>query len=503
MSKKKQDSGWRPEEEIAEYIMLMGKEVFSLISFIAEPLLGSISNKLSLKFPSLQRFIEPKYKPITRKDTGYKHVPFYIPGIGISQYGEVNWSEVDTSHHTLVVGASGCGKTNLLELLYARKMKEENSVVVFDPKNSREHLETFIKAAKCYRKKTYIVSPLIKEYSRFNPFISSDVTQVCEQVLTSMDKTENEFYKAVEKSYLLQSLEDILEEEKKAEKDKLILSFKTITERYLQNSDKEKNVMGLATKLENFAKSEISKFFEASDKALNFNKIREEGAAIYFGFPTLDHSEVAVTMYKMLIVSLMHYCGKVNQYDPALKRSLKPMSVFIDEANSLLFSQFYELVSKARSSKVELTTVVQSLSDFDLINPHIGRQVRENSKLHFYMRQTEESSTNIIVGNLSTQLTTKITRQMDNNSPTELSSVRDVHEFNLHPNVLKHLKMGQTIMRTAGERKLHALHLKKQEWIETTDGFTFVSYDPYKKASDEVKEVRENEPLGEEYALSE
>jgi len=171
----------------------------------------------------------------------------------------------------------------------------------------------------------------------------------------------------------------------------------------------------------------------------------------------------------MIIVSLMHYCGKVNQYSLEKKGKINQMSVFIDEANSLLFDKYYELISKARSSKVELTTVVQSLSDFDLINPHIGRQVRENSKLHFYMRQTEESSTDIIAGNLSTNLTTKVTRQLDKNSPTDLASVRDVHEFNLHPSILKNLKTGQAIMRTAGEKRIHALHAKQFLRIEQID----------------------------------
>jgi ABC-type branched-subunit amino acid transport system ATPase component len=101
------------------------------------------------------------------------------------------FSYFDPSKNTFIVGASGWGKTNLINLLQENCLKKNQAVIFIDPKGSAESIKYFKKLCMHYERKYYIFSEFDQEASSFNPIMDMTNSQRVSSIMRSFDWGEN------------------------------------------------------------------------------------------------------------------------------------------------------------------------------------------------------------------------------------------------------------------------------------------------------------------------
>ena len=95
--------------------------------------------------------------------------------------------------HNFVVGASGFGKTNLINLLQDNCLKNDKPIIFFDPKGDIEALNMFKQLCEKNKRPCYIFSEHFDDSISLNPVLEGTVSQISERIMSSFEWSE-QFY---------------------------------------------------------------------------------------------------------------------------------------------------------------------------------------------------------------------------------------------------------------------------------------------------------------------
>ena len=454
--------------------------IIEQIAFDLSNVLGSMAFNLSLylsrKLPLLiQRLVEGYKNPdigIKRSMLEKKKITTSPDDLGysVNEKRFVKFKEINFSRHTFISGASGWGKSYLFKILIEDNLRCERPLVYIDPKGANSEIQTFIGLCEKYGRKYYIFSEHYKNSSQFNPLANLDTEQVVEGVIRSFNWGLNP------EQYYLNKAQEILSDVVFELKTKnRIVDFHTILEGVLAHKNKDE-ASGLIANLKTICRSNFGKLLKdskADDKELNYatsamtmRRALDEGACIYIGASTQGYGSLAKTIGKIFVnelLQLSHYRG-VNS-ENAHQNINKPFAVFIDEAGSILFQDFIDLINKARSSGIQIYTAVQSMQDFDALagGKPFMKQLFECYSNFIFLRQSGPESAEMVSSLFGTYLTKKETDVIEDGDKTGKGSTREANEFRVHPDIVKELNIGQALFLGLGPRKFHLLNLRNPE----------------------------------------
>jgi len=196
---------------------------------------------------------------------------------------------------------------------------------------------------------------------------------------------------------------------------------------------------------------------------MNLTKAWEQGYCVYIGISTMGYQTLAQTIGKMFVSELQilaHNIGiHFEDQREAIKRSI---GVFIDEAASVLFSDFIDLANKARSSGVCLTVATQSYSDMEMIggSSTLMKQLMESFSTWFVQRQLDAENAEKLASIFGTHISEKKTVMTESGAESGKGSLREAYEFICHPEILKSLHVGQSILLTMNPKDVHLLNIR-------------------------------------------
>jgi conjugal transfer pilus assembly protein TraD len=360
-------------------------------------------------------------------------------GLDTKTKKDVLLSSVDFSKHSLIVGATGFGKTNLIYNLQENYLKKGQPIIFFDPKGDLEAMTDFKNLCERYDMNCHIFSETCKSSVSLNPVLEGSITQVVNRIMCAFEWSEP-FYHDASMSVLRLALEEL-------EQDEIPFSLMAIYN-VLKEKHESKNTQGLIVKLENIVKSDFGSILGGQgDDDYTLSKIRSERSCLYIGLSTQGYGETAMALGKIFLGELLYHSYKTlsTSVDSSINKK-NPIAVFFDEFGALVTPQFIELENKCRGAGIDLTMAIQTISDLNVVDPELTIQIMENCANWFILKQRHPSSSETLSHSIGTVLTQKSTDQVEDGEKSGRGTTRDVHELIVHPDIIKYLNVGQCII---------------------------------------------------------
>jgi conjugal transfer pilus assembly protein TraD len=399
------------------------------------------------------------------------------------------FSYFDPSKNTFIVGASGWGKTNLINLLQENCLKKGQAIIFIDPKGSAESIKYFKQLCRFYKKKYYIFSEFDKEATSFNPISDMTISQQVTSIMRSFDWGEkpNVYYLNQSTRALREVLEKLSSSKKEFDLHDVLKKLKT-------DFDKEET-SGLITQLELILKSDFGprfrKSLDGARPSMTMKRAWKEKACIYIGCSTQGYAELAKTVGKIFVSEAMNLSYSIGkEFDDSHKAMEQSLGLFIDEAGSVLFPNFLDLVNKCRSSGINTYTAVQSYSDMKMVggSETFMEQLCESYSSWFIQRQTNSDNAEKLASSIGTYLSQKTTSATEAGSESGRGTIREGYEYFCHPDMIKSINIGQSILLTHGPKDIQLLNLRDARNSKAFQAVPIISKDePMAKVKKSIK----------------
>lgn len=338
----------------------------------------------------------------------------------------------DRKRHTFVFGTTGVGKTRLCEDMIEQDIRKGYSVVYFDPKGDQQ---IFTKIYEVARKRNrleelMLVTPIFPEYSAVvDPmafYFMPD--ELVGHIVSGIMGGREPFYRNIAKeittavisAYIIQAkrhgrmpilnIDEIRKRIRRETLDSTMKSLRSIgtTEADLvagMIEDILKSPMEyyakvsstLRTALMELSAGNIGKIIGQADSN-RFIKRLENGQGVILVIHTgaMITREASATLGKVLLSMIQSFVGRV--YLSNRQKVNPPLSIFIDEAQSLLYPGVEELFAKAGSANVMVTAFAQSVNQiYAVIGDKFGKSILDNTNTKIFMRCSDAETSDYVV----------------------------------------------------------------------------------------------------------
>ena len=376
-------------------------------------------------------------------------------GYSVTRRRDLPARELDRSAHTLICGASGFGKSVLMETLMDADVISGKPVIFIDPKGDAESMYRFVDLCRRHGRDFAVFSEHYKGEGgiNLNPVKEGSPVQIADRIHRSFNWSEEHYenlcYKALRKAC------------KAAEGG---TSYAMIWEQLINlsepgNSQKlfeRKDAEGIITRLENVIDSDFGPLL-GSD-GLSMKEIRNSDKCVYIGLPVLGYPHVARALGKTLLGDLAH--GVYDSYR-SIHCQNNPVGVYIDELSAVVTDEFIELLNKCRGAGMELTFAFQSPADIDKVSPDLCLQIMENAATWFILKQRMKSGAETFTGSIGTVLGKKDTVRIEDGDQLPMGSRREVHEMIVHPDIIKNLNRGQAVLLQHAPTRVDLVNVRR------------------------------------------
>jgi len=242
--------------------------------------------------------------------------------------GPIRISDRDRIRHTHIVGATGSGKTLLMESLIYEDLKNGRGALIIDPKGDRELYERIKEFCEKIGRISdlHLVSAQYKEESvRWNPCRLGSASEIQSKFLNAWVFSESFYEKACE-SALLEAINNVLKEKEYFHLPDLVSYIK-------KNTTKSKNIEALFLDFNNLIESEWKEILCASPpkltkKEINFLDITRKNEIIFLDLPTEGKSVQSSKIGRLFLQEIILISG-LRKIFPSL-RSQTPFPIYID-----------------------------------------------------------------------------------------------------------------------------------------------------------------------------
>lgn len=327
--------------------------------------------------------------------------------------------------HTLVVGATGSGKTVTQSWIATRAIEHGMTAVVVDPKGDRDMREQVHRAALAAGRPFIGWTP---EGDRiYNPYARGSETEIADKLLAGEHFTEPHYLRQAQRylghvvralrlANVEVSLGAIVEHLTPARLECLV---RTLPEDYARrtfdyldglSSRQQSDLAGVRDRLAILAESEVGRWLDPdTPDAEQFDLLTaiRRRAVVYFGLKS-DSRPLLSQMLGSAIVQDLQTTVAACQASPI------PTLVVIDEFSAIAAEQVVRLFGRARSAGFSLLLGTQELADLRLPGrERLLEQVLGNLAVLIAHRQVVPSSAELISDVAGTVGTWKVSRHSD------------------------------------------------------------------------------------------
>ncbi len=402
-------------------------------------------------------------------------------------------TENQLNHHVHIVGASGFGKTVLLSIIVKESICQNKGLLFIDLKNDLDTIDKFKKYAKDANREQdlQIFSLNHPDSIPYNLISEGTATQLKDKIMSALVWSE-EYYKHQSSSFLLRlliglvfkrdvlhktfGLGDVLKYARSVDaleelfieisKIKTQQSQKTLIHiedliQFLKVKENFNSLQGLRSQLESLVFSDFGDLISGDASvsspcpdgsrlfapALNFFESIQQNKLIYIFLDSRRYSESSKAVGRFILQDLKMVSARIDAEIP--KENRKNFVCIIDEFADLAQEDFIGFLDRARSSKMSVVIAHQELSDLKRISPEFSARLTGNTSTLYAFLQKNSESAEAIAGMAGTRKVWKETVQSSKflffDIPSGNKSLREVEEFNIHPNLIKSLSVGKCV----------------------------------------------------------
>lgn len=367
-------------------------------------------------------------------------------------------SDSERLRHTHILGATGTGKTVLLESLISEDLARGYGMVIIDPKGDRELFERVKAICKQIGRESdlnLLSANYPDESVGWNPCRLGAATEIQSKFINSWEFSEVFYAKSCE-AVLLEALNLF-------GSSAFNLSDLTTRIREIAEKRKDDSARALALDLFNMVEGEWGEILCAkatSRKEINFLDVIRKNEILFVDLPTEGKSVQSGRIGKLLLQEIMLVSGMRKTF-PQIKTKT-PFSIFVDEFDAFATQSFATFLNKGRSSGFMIHISHQTLSDLKRVDNGIGvflGQVQGNINNRFYFRIDDPEDAEGISAFFGTKLTTKTTSRVVGGMTSGDGSIRETLEFRIHPDTIKSLEVGTCVFSSKTSRRLSLLKI--------------------------------------------
>lgn len=367
--------------------------------------------------------------------------------------------------HTLVLGATGAGKTVSEAWIATRLIEQGHGAIVLDPKGDQMLREEL--AASAERRGARFIEWTPEGPVAYNPYATGSETEIADKALSGEVFTEPHYLRQAQR-YLghavramqaagvavtpvtltaqldpreLEVLARCLPE---AEAER--------TERYLDSlTDRQRrDLAGVRDRLSILAESDARDWLDPSEgrPELQIEQAVRDRSVVYFRLDSDRRPLLAAMLAASIVSDLISLVAR-------LQRAPIPTVVLIDEFSAVAAEHTARLFGRARSAGVSLILGTQELADLKAVGEGALReQTLGNVAAIVAHRQNVPESAELISQVGATKPVWVTTQQTEGRFLGSLASGRGSrrrgYEFEIHPTRIKQLRTGEAVVLTPG-----------------------------------------------------
>lgn len=380
----------------------------------------------------------------------------------------------ESGSHTLVLGATGSGKTVSEAWIACRLIEQGHGAIVIDPKGDGMLREELILSAE--RRGARFLEWTTEGPLAYNPYANGSDTEIADKALSGETFTEPHYQRQAQR-YLGHAVRVMhaagvavtpISLMANLDPRELEVSARCLAEQeageaqsYLDSlTDRQKrDLAGVRDRLSILAESDTRQWLDPSGERqlLDIQSAVQERAVVYFRLDS-DRRPLLAAMLAAAIVSDLITLVARQQANPI------PTAVVIDEFSAIAAEHVARLFGRARSAGISLILGTQELADLKSAGDGALReQTLGNVASVIAHRQNVPESAELIsqmAGTAATWTTTQQTeRGLIGARNSGRGSRRRGYEFVIHPTRIKQLATGQAAVLTPGSGRPAIAHV--------------------------------------------
>ena len=390
----------------------------------------------------------------------------------------------DLSKHCVAAGTVGAGKTEFSLGLMESAICGHHSVTCIDGKGDIEIAERIRAFAQKSGRPFYFFNGVDPTNSDvYQPLAAGSFTSKSDRIVAIRSNWTEPHYETLATGFL-QMVFKVLEYEKikvdltslpnymstvqliamlrrkgHNEPEKLKLAAEVAAQREAEQTA----ISSLKSEITNIANSALGICFDTEAAAqtgktiFDLAQARAESAVCYFALPGLLYPKTAGSIARLVL----------NDCKAVAAGSKKPLLITLEEQSVYPGPQATHLLALGRSSRIQVLTLCQSLSDLRFSSPENGDAAAEqvfgstNTYAVFQLNSPEDAETAARL--MGTNVEKQYTAQTIAGTPTGASSSRKAREFRFHPDEIKFQRVGQAIILDKNRGSVRRVAIRKSK----------------------------------------
>jgi conjugal transfer pilus assembly protein TraD len=383
--------------------------------------------------------------------------------LGVDDDGRrVHLRDDELAGHTLVVGATGSGKTTTLMVMLAAAIRRGHPVCFVDLKGDRALLGQL--GAVAGRADRSFAAWSIDGDATWNPLAVGNPTELKDKLIGLEEWTEPHYRRAAER--YLQTIFSVLACQKQTPTLERVVALMNpgalnrelrhvpdeLADRiaaYLDGltGDQTSAIRGLTNRLAVITESVAGPYLTSESPSIHLRTTLTGGGVVAFSLNASTYGELAAHLGALVIQDLKAAAGALLDAPGGL-----PAYVAVDEFSALGTDHLLALLARARSAGVRVVLCTQELADLERAAEGFRDQVLGNTATKLAHRQDVPASADTLAGIAGTRQTWHRTRQTSSLinagviEETGAGTKRLVDEYLVHPNTLKTLRTGEAVL---------------------------------------------------------
>jgi conjugal transfer pilus assembly protein TraD len=358
-----------------------------------------------------------------------------------------------SGRHSLIVGATGSGKTVTEALIVGRAIERGLGAVILDPKGDtllREHAR---EAARLAGRPFHEWTP--SGPSTYNPYAHGSPGEIADKALAGERYSEPHYLRQAQR-YLSHAARALAAVGERATPLRLlelmdprrleVLARRVPDERHAQllfdyldalDARQRTGLAGTRDRLAILAESELGPWLHDSQDAPALDLLEAvRGRAVTYFCLEADRLPLLSRMLAAAIVGDLLTIAAAGQAEPV------PTMVAIDEFSAIAPEGVARLFGRARAAGFSLLLATQEVADLRAAAPELLEQVLGNVEAVIAHRQSVPDSAELIARVAGTRPAWSSTEQLRRSVPTGHGSRTRSREFAIHPDVIRTLDCG-------------------------------------------------------------
>ena len=362
--------------------------------------------------------------------------------------------------HTLIVGATGSGKTVTEALIVGRAIEHGLGAVIVDPKGDALLRECARDAARRAGRAFLQWTP--SGPSTYNPYGHGTAGEIADKALAGEHYSEPHYLRQAQRylAHAVRALDAVGQSATPArllelmDPRRLELLARSVPDEadarrlfdYLDALDtrQRSGLSGTRDRLAILAESELGRWLHPATgvPALDLLEAVRGGAVSYF---CLEADRLPL-LSRMLAAAIV---GDLLTIAASCQSAPVPTLVAIDEFSAIAAEGVARLFGRARAAGFSLLLATQELADLRAAAPELLEQVLGNVETVIAHRQSVPDSAELIARIAGTRLAWSSTEQLAHAIPTGRSTRSRSREFAIHPDVIRTLACGSAAVSVA------------------------------------------------------